>query len=130
MFISGARRIGDTAVVWVSGRIDTGDVDHWINALDVALMLGDGPILIDVAAVESWSIAAQAAVIRAGRQAKARGRTVALCRPSEALRAATTLPVFDQLASYPDTAVATAGRPPLPAPRGSIDPPVIHMVGG
>jgi anti-anti-sigma regulatory factor len=124
---SSAYLIDGVTVMKVRGRLEGGDLEAWANALQVAGLLGSGPIIIDLGGLEDWSISAQSLLLIAARRAARRGRPLALCRPNAALHAATAaLRVFDRVTTYRDPQDATvhlglpsrwAQPPSLPAHR-------------
>jgi len=128
MQLAGAMTVESTAylvdaitVLKVRGRIESRDLEAWADALGVAGMLAQGPILIDLAGLEDWSITAQSLLMIAARRAAARGCLLALCRPTRALHEATTaLRVFDRVTTYLDPRDAAAQ---LGLPSGWTEPP-------
>jgi len=100
---SSAFLVDDVTVMTVRGRLESRDLAAWANALEVAGLLGQGPIVIDLGGLEHWSISAQTLLLVATRQAARRGRLLALCRPNGELHSATAaLRVFDRVTTYQD----------------------------
>jgi len=128
MQLAGAMTVESTAhlvegitVLKVRGRIERRDLEAWADALGVAGMLAQGPILIDLDGLEGWSITAQSLLMIAARRAAARARLLALCRPTRALHEATAaLRIFDRVTTYLDPRDAAAR---LGLPSGWTEPP-------
>jgi anti-anti-sigma regulatory factor len=118
---STAYLVDNVTVMKVHGRIEADYLESWANALEVAGLIGRGPIVIDLHDLEHWSIKAQSLLLIAARGAARQGRVLALCRPNAALRSATAaLRVFDRVPTYPDAREAAAR---LRLPSGWTEPP-------
>jgi anti-anti-sigma regulatory factor len=118
---STAYLVNNVTVVKVRGRIETDHLESWANMLEIAELLGQGLIVIDLHDLEHWSITAQSLLLIAARGAARQGRVLALCRPNAALRSdAAALRVVDRVTTYPDASEAAAR---LRLPSGWTEPP-------
>ncbi|WP_043267505.1 STAS domain-containing protein [Streptomyces sp. CT34] len=68
----------DLGILSLAGYLDAQDTDRFAGAISWVLAHGAGPVVLDLTALEGWTVAGQSAIVEAARQLAAHGRPLEL----------------------------------------------------
>ncbi|MFB7292372.1 STAS domain-containing protein [Actinacidiphila glaucinigra] len=68
----------DLGILALAGRLDDTTAERFTGAVNWVLAHGTGPVIADLAALDTWSHAGQAAIVKAARRLATQGRPLEL----------------------------------------------------